>query len=761
MKQYSKGIDGLRTVAVGLVVLFHAGYSFLANGFVGVDVFFTLSGFLVTNVLLQEYETTGDLNLQKFFAKRARRLLPPAVVTLVGTSLVFYFFGSSVLLETHLSDARAAFLYHANFQQIWASSNYFSSEAGESPFIHFWSLSIEEQFYFAFPLVMLLLIKTGVFSLKRAAAIFLALAGVSLALQFTAPDGTTAYFSTFTRAYQILAGVILALFQRGKTAPKQSWLGYLSLAGLALLSTSLIPMSVSTRGVVAVALSVAMLGNFSFPKLLEAAPVVYLGKISYGIYLWHWPVIILLKQKGVESPTALFAAAALGGTTLAALSYHTIENYFRHARLFPARRTLVAGLALSVAGFLAVGTSQTALAADNALITGGEVAAESTDDAFLPEFDLATPDVPAPDVPAPSSSSAPDSSTTPAADPAPTYDPATQDLDLESEATPAIEDRDISAYVTAPANGTPPSEEPEEEEAAPLEETTTTTAAPTEQPADVTTTSTAAPTTTTTTTTAPTTTTPPPPTIPPTAAGGEAHHPCTLDINRCLANVGNSGTAVVIGDSHVGVTAPLFQRWAQESDLTLYQHSQGSCSWAPGLTHTGISQPKIQRCAELQYQYRVDLIDAVQPDIIVLHARIYDSHPRVHTVDANGASIGKTPQQLVAEAVQFYSTKAPRVIVVGSLPVVEGPDTPPVCLSLGRDDCDFAETIYPSNTAAQQAAAALGNVNYTTWTPLVCPDGNCSAVIDGIPVRRDGNHLSDAMVSHITPAAIGILNAAR
>src|SRR4051812_24818470 len=156
---YRPDLDGLRTVAVYLVLLFHAGLTWFAGGFIGVDLFFCLSGFLVTSVLVTELQATGSLRVGRFYSRRVRRLLPAAVVVVVATCLAFLLLWSVVRRVSLVGDAVSALLYYANFHFLAASGDYFATDIDKSPFLHFWSLSIEEQFYAFFPVLLLLLFR--------------------------------------------------------------------------------------------------------------------------------------------------------------------------------------------------------------------------------------------------------------------------------------------------------------------------------------------------------------------------------------------------------------------------------------------------------------------------------------------------------------------------------------------------------------------------------------------------------------------------
>ncbi len=158
---YRPDLDGLRSIAVYLVLLFHTGLGWAKGGFIGVDLFFVLSGFLVTSVLLSEIERDGRFRLGRFYARRVRRLLPAAVVTIVATCLTFTVLWSVVRRLDVIGDAQASLLYYANWHFIAESGDYFAADVEASPFLHFWSLSIEEQFYVFFPILLLALSKVG------------------------------------------------------------------------------------------------------------------------------------------------------------------------------------------------------------------------------------------------------------------------------------------------------------------------------------------------------------------------------------------------------------------------------------------------------------------------------------------------------------------------------------------------------------------------------------------------------------------------
>jgi peptidoglycan/LPS O-acetylase OafA/YrhL len=358
---YRPALDGLRSVAVYLVLLFHAGVAAVGGGFIGVDLFFVLSGFLVSNVILSEIDAKGGLDLGRFYARRVRRLLPAAVLVVVATSAVFLLVTSVVRRLPLVLDAQSALLYVANWNFLFQQNDYFGGGAEESPFLHFWSLSIEEQFYFVFPVVLLLLVRA---SRRRAWVLPIVLSGLFLMslgsqLYWARVDVNWAYYGTDARLYQLLAGVLLALLLRSRphVLPGRSAGGValLGLAAMLLLGSGLLELAPSVRGIGATAASVALVGALMardtgiVARLLSRRTPVYLGQISYGTYLWHWPVILVLAEVLEVRPGVLAVLALALSTGLAALSFQVLEMPVRTTELLSRFRwsTLLVGVAAS------------------------------------------------------------------------------------------------------------------------------------------------------------------------------------------------------------------------------------------------------------------------------------------------------------------------------------------------------------------------------------------------------------------------------
>ena len=373
MWTYLPQLDGLRSIAVYLVLLYHSGpadhaHWFAGGGFIGVDIFFVLSGFLVSNVILSEVDRNGRFSLGGFYARRVRRLLPAAVLVIVATSVVFVLVTDVVRRIEMVGDARAALLYFANWHFLGQSTDYFSQDLKPSPFLHFWSLAIEEQFYVFFPILIALLLRSRAAFARRASLVLglLFVASVGSQLFWSVREPNHAYFGTDAKLYQLLAGVLLTLLLRsrptilaGRTAPVLVLLG---LGGIGVFGSGLLHVATTWRGFAATAASVALIGGLTvLPKgwltrLLSRPVPVYLGKISYGTYLWHWPVILVIRELFTVGPYTVAVLAFVLASGLAALSYQIFEMPIRTQPWLASRRwtTVLAGVTTSalVAAFL-------------------------------------------------------------------------------------------------------------------------------------------------------------------------------------------------------------------------------------------------------------------------------------------------------------------------------------------------------------------------------------------------------------------------
>jgi len=345
-------VQGLRAFAILVVVLDHL-FGWPTGGFIGVDVFFVISGFLITGLLLREYERTGHISFVGFYRRRVKRIMPAAVLVLAATvAAAFFLFGRARFLST-VTDAIWSLLFAANWRFASVGTDYFQASGPVSPLQHFWSLAVEEQFYFVWPWLMLLVFVVFLRGRSAAAgngarvAAGIAIAVVSVmsfgwALWQTAENPTLAYFSTFTRGWELGVGAALAVIAPWLTRlpswmrPILAWVGLAGMtASLFLInSASVFPAPTAALPVLATALVIAAGSGAADHRtlgLLTNPVSQYLGNISYSMYLWHWPIIVfggvLLTGDGVFDETLLIAAIILASV----YSYHLVEDPIRRS----------------------------------------------------------------------------------------------------------------------------------------------------------------------------------------------------------------------------------------------------------------------------------------------------------------------------------------------------------------------------------------------------------------------------------------------
>ncbi len=355
---HRRELQGLRAVAVLLVVLDHAGLPFVQGGYVGVDVFFVLSGYLITGLLLRQARRDGRIRLSDFYVRRARRILPAAVLTLVVTDLVAHQLLNLVRARQAVSDSVWAAFFMANVHFAREGSDYFSQLQPPSPVQHYWTLAVEEQFYLVWPIVLAGVLAVP-FLRRRLLWIVLAAAGASLAwsIHSTASDATYAYYSTATRAWELALGAALAIAAprlRGAAA----WLGLACIctAAVAFSSSTPFPGYAALLPTIGAALVIAA-SDGSASRLLSLAPFRYVGDRSYTFYLWHWPVLVIAADYvGHDLSTVVRLGLLAGAFGLSILSYALYENPIRQMRwrpqtgalLWPASAAVILAVAVPI-----------------------------------------------------------------------------------------------------------------------------------------------------------------------------------------------------------------------------------------------------------------------------------------------------------------------------------------------------------------------------------------------------------------------------
>ena len=346
--RYMPGLDGLRAVAVLVVVLYHLNVGWASGGLLGVGVFFVLSGYLITDLLLAEHERTGAVDLGRFWLRRARRLLPALWVMLVVVTLWVAFL-DPVQLAGFRGALLAALLYFSNWWYAFQHVSYFASFGPPSPLGHLWSLAVEEQFYLLWPLALLLALR---FVRRREILIGLLVLGAvasawAMAVLFQpGSDPTRVYEGTDTRAFQLLVGAVLAVAlpsrrPAGSISTLGRWaLDALGAAGFAVIVAMVVAtneyqafiyrggmalLSLATAAVLVTLIHPSTLLN----RALGVPPLRWIGVRSFGIYLWHYPIIVLTTP-ATGSPSPLLGLLQLMATVaVAALSWRFVEDPIR------------------------------------------------------------------------------------------------------------------------------------------------------------------------------------------------------------------------------------------------------------------------------------------------------------------------------------------------------------------------------------------------------------------------------------------------
>ena len=691
-------IEGLRGVAVLIVVLFHAGLAGVAGGFVGVDVFFVISGFLITGLLVREHGKTGRIALLPFYARRARRLLPAAVVVLVATLFAAMNLVAPLDRPAVGLDGAAAALSIGNIRFALASGDYFATISAPSPFLHFWSLAVEEQFYLVWP-ALILLVARGRHPRVLIGLTLVAVVAASFVANLVLTDlaANWAFYSLPTRAWELGLGglVAIAAGALGRT-PRvvTGLLGWIGLAAI-IVATLTFDAALAWPGVAALVPSLgtaALLaggsGRVGPNRILVLAPLRDLGKISYSLYLVHWPVLVLAPFV-LDAPLDDVSRLALVAISVgvAALSWALVETPFRTAlpRLsHQPGRTVSIGLAAMLA-VVVLAAGPTLNLAGNHVSAAGNGTVEPTEDPWPTDSDWLEP-TPSPAGPSatptvrPSTDPRPSATPTPSVTPRPSSKPDVANTGrLPSDVRPALADARAD-------------EERLRRDGCLAFEMVTT-------PAD------------------------------------------------CVYGVRDGAfTVALVGDSHAAQWFPAVERLAKHRGWRVVTFVKVACPFIDMRVANTALKREYRECAAFN-EATIERLRAIKPDLTLVSMSRIAIHPlraEDDTVAAKGAAVGRMVGRLAGPVALIVDTP------------YAGRDVPG-CLSAHVDQIE--QCAIPRTTALtdhlgaiETVAAKASGASRIDLTRRICIGSPCAVVVNGLIVYRDIGHLTATFARSLAPA---------
>ncbi len=700
-------VEGLRAVAVLAVVLYHAEVPGLPGGFVGVDVFFVVSGFLITGLLWREVELTGTVRLVRFYGARARRLLPAGVTVLVATAAACAWLLPPLQARGVLGDALASAVYVGNYRFAASGTDYLAGDAPPSPFQHYWSLGVEEQFYLLWPALLIAtawVAGRGTSVLRRGRPgpehrpvtpyllVLAAVAAVSFVLSayWTRTAPPWAFFSLPTRAWELATGGLVALGAPWWERRSRRLARLAGWTGLALVVGGCVRLGRSTPypGLAALApvLGTALVvgAGCALPRAgvgaaLGTPPMRLVGRYSYSWYLWHWPVLLLvpvLTGQPLGLGARLGAAALSGG--LAVLTLHSVEDPVRFAASLRAspRRSLLLGAGVTTAGATAV-----LALVPLTPVPVGQGGATRAPALGAPDVTHASGVTPAP--PSPSE---------------PAEEAAVQALMAQAQEAVA----GSAETQVVPADLTPPLAGASADRPAPFRDgcvVTWTDARPR------------------------------------TCAYGATGSPVTVTL---------------VGDSHAAQWEPALEQGARQRNWRLETVGKVTCP----LLDLPITSPHLGRRYTECEQWRAAVLDRIRaqpPDVVVL------GMTRRYGTDFGFTVYGPQWLDALTRAVADIRATGAAVLVLG--PVPDPHSDVPICLSEHLSSAaacapDRARAVSDPGIAAEAAATAAGGGSYADLTPLFCTATRCPPIVGSRLVYRDDNHLTVGYAEWLAPVLV-------
>jgi peptidoglycan/LPS O-acetylase OafA/YrhL len=701
-------IEGLRGIAVLAVLWFHVDLPGLGGGFTGVDVFFVVSGFLITGLLLREHAQTGRIDLGRFYSRRMRRILPAALATVAVTVVLAGIFLAPLLVPGIAQDGAASALSVGNIRFALQSTDYFA-DTNVSPFRHFWSLGVEEQFYLVWP--GFLIVALGALKSRLKVGILMAallVASLAFAVWLTDVLQPWAFYSLPSRVWQLaLGGLLAAALASGRQLP--GWLAApISWLGLGLLAASFIVIDPASAypGLWALlpaggaaALIVAGGHGLGTAALLGWRPLRFVGRISYSLYLWHWPILVL-PALAIGEPLPLETRLGLGALSVfvGAASWRFIEEPFWHGSLstFRPRPVLATAVATAIAvAVLAVGIGEDSLNQVRAAgaDTGGQVAAASVAPPGQPSGGAASIEASSAPSPAPSAGAAGSASSAPPP-PTPSPSPAVRPVAIPSG-------EPVSHPWPLPAGLRPPLISARDDKERLIADGCF------------------------------------------SSLKGSTPKDCTF------GNPQGTFTVALVGDSHASHWFPAVEQIAVAHGWRLITFVKASCVFVDLPIFSPLLKREYTEC-EAWRPLVVQRLIVEQPDLVIVSSDRW--LPTVNKIDEGPTRQGQAMARLLSQ-------------IPGRIAVLA--DTPasnfdvPVCLSGHVSDITRCATsrieafgrqhLIRERTAAQAASATLVDLS-----SAICPDDPCQPVVRGMIVYRDDHHLTATFAASLA----GFLEAA-
>jgi peptidoglycan/LPS O-acetylase OafA/YrhL len=696
-------VEGLRAVAVIAVILFHARLPGVAGGFVGVDVFFVVSGFLITRLVLVELGASGTISLRRFWGRRARRILPAATLTVVVTVLFAQQMLPPLQLRSLAVDVAAVGTFTSNFVFAHRLGDYFGAQLGASepsPLLHYWSLAVEEQFYLCWPLLLLLLARRPLQYRRLALATVgvLAAAGFLLGVWLTRHRPSWAFFLLPARMSELLAGAALALVGAAVTRIPAQWrtaLGWAGLLAIVVACTTFdeaVPwpgtaVLLPVVGTIAVIIAGTANAATSAPaRALGVAPLLWIGRHSYALYLWHWPALVLAEAEwGPLTMAERFVAVGVA-VLFSAVSVRLVEDPVRHSRYLSAMsvRSLALGSAMCV---LMIGVGWDLRSSEVRLDGGVEAAApELTPAAFAA---AATSSPPPTAVTATSLPSAAVPSTTASVTTLATPDPPSGQLaQLVASTQQAL--RQASSAAPVPSN-LRPSLTAARDRSAPYDD-------------------------------------------------GCVNIGANAELQPCEYGVTTGGRTILLyGDSHAVQWFEPLEQIALQRGLRLVVLIKGGCPVAG----VDVPTPVLHYTCPPYRDRAIAWIERNQPDVVVV-GNSYTQYP----ADAGEWAEG------TESSLRRLSEVAPSLVVVGDNPA--STQDPPACLSAHLNDVSACATarsdaVLPERISAEVAAARSHDATFVDTTDWFCTPESCPVVVGNLLVMRDETHITAPMAEFLTP----------